>query len=68
MKWDPEKLFVRKIRLNNGGYTSGGMYFGNVPGTGIYYWECNGAWGHVRAANRTEAIKQAKAAHGRLGG
>lgn len=62
---------LTKVRLNSGGYTSWGRYFGNTPGTSIYMLDCEKPCsGHVfygdtrwffRATSREDALRQAKA-------
>jgi len=53
------KFYLYKVRLNNGGYTSDGRYFG--VGTSLYYFEpvkgsmCHGDHGYLRAYSREQA-------------
>ena len=60
---------LTKVRLNAGGYTSWGRYFGNEPGTSIYMLDCEKLWpAHIRdgdtrwffrARDRADALRQA---------
>lgn len=51
-----EKFYVRKIRLNSGGYTSQGYYYG----TGAPLYECynDNEYYTFRANDRSHAIEQ----------
>lgn len=63
---------LTKVRLNAGGYTSWGRYFGHVFGTSIYMLDCERPWpAHIRdgdtrwffrARDRHDALRQARSA------
>ena len=52
------KLYVEHLRLNNGGYTSRGVYYGNVPGTKIY--RVSDEDGEIDAVVRAKDAKTAR--------
>jgi hypothetical protein len=52
------RVYIRKERINAGGYIAGGSYFGH--GAPLYYvmdedgiWDC-----YIRASDRADAIEQ----------
>lgn len=55
------KVYLKKVRLNQGGYTDSGQYFG--IGSPLYYYEpvegsqSLGDSGYIRAKNRDHAKK-----------
>ena len=52
------KVSLRRIRLNQGGYTDWGRYFGNVSGTTFYEYYDDKMLGWVRATDREDAKRQ----------
>jgi len=57
------KLYCRKIRISQSGYTSKGHYFG--VGMPLYWYETEdcSVQGYVRALNRNDAIRIIHARH-----
>lgn len=51
------KIILRRVRLNSGGYDSGGAYWG--LGAPLYYYENeDGECGYLRARTRDDAKRQ----------
>lgn len=58
---EPDKaarVYASRVRLNSGGYDSGGAYWG--IGAPLYYVEQGGRESWIRAADRAAAIRQFK--------
>ncbi len=58
------RLYVRRVRLDSGGYDPNGTYFGSGPGTLPLYWvaseDCE-IDRMLRARDRAEAVAQVRA-------
>ena len=54
-----EKTSISRERLNSGGYTSSGQYFGG--GEPLFYFYNRDSWGHVRAKDREAAKAKLRA-------
>jgi hypothetical protein len=53
-----ERFYLRRVRLDSGGYDNGGAYWGT--GQPLYYWEGedSGSSDYIRARGRADAKRQ----------
>lgn len=52
-------MSLTRVRINRGGYTSDGRYFG--VGAPLFAYDNGDSWGHVRASTRAAAKAQIRA-------